>query len=111
MEGHKLLGDQPETVTVYGVFNDEGFFGPKFDSGELHEGLRENLLDRPLWTSEVAGSAKRYAIWLNDVRMKEGNLPKLGHVVLRKQEVTTKPWAPVSPLEFDSIDDGRKANG
>src|SRR5688572_3380012 len=110
-----LAADPPKDATVvqefYGVFNDAEFLEPRFASGEIHPMLRDKILDEPLFTSPVAGAAKRFMLWTNDQRAIHGNFLKEGWAVLQKQTVTTTPWTKVEGQELDDIDEGRKPNG
>lgn len=98
-----------EGDTIYGIFNDPAFFEPKFQSGELHPVLRENILDTPLYTTPGASEAKRYMTWQNEQRASEGTVQKYGNTILRTRDLT--PWRDVKGAELEAIDDGRRANG
>src|SRR5688572_23630963 len=103
--------DAPETVDEWGVFNDPDFWGPKFASGEMHEELREVVLERPLFVSETAGEAKRYQQFFTLQRTEHGQLDFAGPLVLRTQRVVRHPWRTVTGAEWDEIDDGRRPSG
>lgn len=102
---------KPEVVEEWAVFNDPAFWEPKFASGEVHPELRENILERPLWSTELPGAAKRYQQYYNDQRKEFGQLATAGPVILRVQRITKEPWRTVEGQEWEDIDDGRKPNG
>lgn len=105
----------PETGIVseelWGVYNDPDFFNPRFDSGELHPVLRGKILDEPLYTSPIPGPAKRFMLWTNENRAKEGSFTVEGWAILRMQEVTRTPFRTVTGAELAIIDEGRRPNG
>lgn len=95
----------------WGIFNDPEFWEPKFASGEMHEELREVILERPLWTSPLPGPAKRYQEYNNQQRIDLGQVAMAGPLVLKVQRVTREKWRTVSGQEWEDIDDGRRPNG
>lgn len=103
--------DEIQEEELWGAFNDPGFFEPKFASGEIHEMLREKILEEPLFTSPLPGPAKRYVEYYNIQRAEAGLVPKAGNVVLRMQRVTRYPWRSVQGAEYDDIATGKEPNG
>jgi hypothetical protein len=101
---------QPVQETLYGIFNDPEFFEPRFASGEIHPHLREKILDEPLWTSDVAGAAKRFMLYNNEIRARQGTLHLDGMLILREQVVLRHPWRDIKDAELDAIDEGRRAS-
>src|SRR5690349_22952502 len=98
---------QPITVEEWGVFNDPDFWEPKFASGEMHEELREVVLERPLFVSDVAGEAKRYQQFFNLQRTEHGQMEFAGPLILQMQRVIRYPWRKIEGAEWEAIDDGR----
>lgn len=94
----------------WGVFNDPAFYEPRFANGELHPQLRE-LIEAPLWVTEVPAPAKRYAELQNQKRTEEGKVPVEGLVKLRMRKIVEAPWRTVEGAEYDQIDDGKRAYG
>lgn len=103
--------DGPKVETLYGIFNDPQFFEHRFASGEIHPALREKILEEPLWTTDVAGPAKRFMIYQNEQRAERGQLHKDGLTILKEQQVIRHPWREIKGQELDDIDEGRRANG
>lgn len=103
--------EQGETIEEWGVFNDPAVLGPRFDSGEIHPQLREELLETPLWTSPIAGAAKRYQEYHNRQRAESGNFLKEGWLILRTRTITRSGWRKIEKDEWDEIDNGKRANG
>lgn len=113
-----------EVEIWYGVFNDPATLLPKFESGEIHAGLRETLLDTPIFESRNLGDVLRHAqlTWedrkvqhrdkvrvaeaqlLAPTRVVDGKLvritpevPPPTPVVIKTQTVTRTEWAVVPP--------------
>jgi hypothetical protein len=97
-----------EGEIIYGIFNDQEFFEPRFADGTLHPALRELLLRDPLWSTPSAPAAKRYMLWANAQRDEQGTAEKEGYTVLRKRTLT--PWEDVKGQELEEIDEGRRPN-
>jgi hypothetical protein len=96
----------------WGAFNDPAFFEPRFAAGTLHEGLRENLLDKPQFERPVPGPVMRYIAFYNEERRKyPENHALVGDLILKKQVVERQPWRKVTETEKESLDDGRRAYG
>lgn len=96
---------------VWAVYNDPDFMEPRFASGEVHPGLRELILETPLYTSPIPGPAKRYMLWTNENRAQSGAFVKEGFAILRTQTVTRTPFRTVTGQELEEIDAGRRPNG
>ena len=90
--------DSDEVTVEYGVFNDEAAWEPLFASGEVHESLREVLLDRPLYATEILREAAQHARLTNEERGSRAETDKFGFVVVKTRTVTRSPWANV-PLD------------
>ncbi len=113
-----------EVETWYGLFNDPATLLPKFESGEIHAGLRETLLDTPIFESRNLGDVLRHAqlTWedrqtqhrhklreaeselLAPTRVVDGKLVRITPevpppvpVVIKTQTVTRTDWAVVPP--------------
>lgn len=106
-----ISDDGTVTETEYAVFNDPDFLEPRFASGELHQDLREPLLDNPLWVGPTDSAAKRFMLFQNDQRAMNGKFTEYGFTVLRKRSLTRTPWVRVEGAELDAIDEGRRAYG
>lgn len=103
--------DGSMTETEYAVFNDPEILEPMFASGQIHEGLRDKLLEEPLWVGTTDGAAKRFMNYQNDQRAANGQFVTYGFTKLRKRTLTRTPWQPVEGAELDDIDDGRRPYG
>lgn len=113
-----------EVEIWYGVFNDPATLLPKFESGEIHAGLRETLLDTPIFESRNLGDVLRHAqlTWedreaqhrdkvrvaeaqlLAPTRVVDGKLvritpevPPPTPIVIKTQTLTRTEWAIVPP--------------
>lgn len=113
-----------EVEIWYGVFNDPATLLPKFESGEIHAGLRETLLDTPIFESRNLGDVLRHAqlTWedrqvqhrdkvrvaeaqlLAPTRVVDGKLvritpevPPPTPIVIKTQTLTRTGWAIVPP--------------
>lgn len=101
----------PDVTEEWSVFNDADFLGPRFERGEIHPALKDKILEEPLFTASIPGSAKRFLLWTNEQRAIHGKLHLEGEAVLRTRTITHSPWRKVTGDELDSIDEGRRANG
>lgn len=101
----------PNVTEEWAVFNDADFLGPRFERGEIHPALKDKILEEPLFTASIPGSAKRFLLWTNEQRAIHGKLHLEGEAVLRTRTITQSPWRRVTGDELDSIDEGRRANG
>jgi hypothetical protein len=99
-DGQTIDVGPPGEVTIeYGVFNDSAVWEPIFAAGEVHESLREVVLDRPLYASEVLEEVARHARLANEERALDvAKVDKFGYVVVRTRRVVRSPWADV-PLD------------
>jgi len=98
LEEPRAYLDVGEVTTEYGVFNDAAVWEPLFASGEVHESLRE-VLERPLYASEVLEAAARHARLANEERALDvAKVDKFGYVVVKTRRVVRSPWADV-PLD------------
>lgn len=96
----------------WGAFNDPAYFEPRFADGTLHAGLRENLLDKPVFEWPVHGPVMRYIAYYNAERRKyPENHALVGDLILKKQVVERQPWRAVTDTEKEDLDDGRRAYG
>lgn len=101
----------PVVTEEWGVYNDPDFLGPRFDSGEIHPALREEILEKPLYTSPIPGSAKRFLLWTNENRAKHGKLATEGAAILQMHTITRTARRTVTGQELEDIDEGRRPNG
>lgn len=93
------MPDDSSAVVEYGVFNDPEVWEPLFAGPDgLHSSLRELLLERPLYASELLAEAARHARLTNDERAQSGQLDRVGAVVVKTRTVTRTAWSPV-PLD------------
>lgn len=83
------------TLTQYGVFNDAEVWDPLFAAGEMPEALREILVERPLYQSELLQEAVRHARFINEERGLRGEIDKIGYVVVQSRQVVEHPWKQV----------------
>lgn len=101
---------ETRTETWYGVFNDEDRI-----AAAVAKGMPEDLADKlrePLHQSLSPAAAKRYWMWTNENRDEHPELlAQSGYALLKKQNVTTTPWAAVTNEEIEEIDEGRRAYG
>jgi|SRR5688572_7424119 hypothetical protein len=102
--------DQDEVIEEWGVYNDPTFYEPRFANGELHPMLRDKI-EEPMWTSPVPGAAKRYMLWVNEQRAKQGSFLTEGWALLRMRTITKSALRTVTGEELESIEDGRRPNG
>lgn len=99
-----------DVVTLYGVFNNADRLQQLVDAGEMHPLMMDKMLE-PLFTTEVAGEAKRETNRINRYRMEDPVNSKLGPAILREQTVTRTAWEDITGADFDEIDDGTRPNG
>jgi hypothetical protein len=96
MANGKIVVKVPNEVTTeYGVFNDEDTWNALFASGEVHESLRETLLERPLYAAETLREAAQHARLANEERGVQNRIDKFGFVVVKTRTVTRSPWVDV----------------
>jgi hypothetical protein len=91
----KALPQEIKTITQYGVFNDEEVWDPLFEAGEMPEALREILVDRPLYQSEMLPEAVRHAKLINEERGLRDETDKIGFVIVKTRDVIEHPWKQV----------------